>query len=108
MDFCLRVSATVIALPKNHQKGCFALIVCLFYFSEIKTQNFRDDALLVQQIYSLIHGLLNKCFSQYLSQTIFPLPPTYPSTTPCIVTFHLVSGDLQGGSDKIKLLKNAM
>ena len=39
-----------------------ALVVCLFIFSEIKTQNFRDDALLVQEIYSFIHGLLNKCF----------------------------------------------
>ena len=62
MDFCIFVSATVIVLPKNHPRGfCFD---CLFYiiFSEIKTQNFRDDALLVQEIYSFIHGLSNKCF----------------------------------------------
>ena len=38
---------------------------------------------------------------------LFLLPLTYPSTTPYIVTFHLVSGDLWGGSDKIKLLKSA-
>ena len=47
MDVCLRVSATVIALPK-HPKGVFCFD-CLFiiFFSEIKTQSFRDDALLV-------------------------------------------------------------
>ena len=33
-----------------------------FLFSEIKKQNFRDDTLLVQETYSFIHGLLNKCF----------------------------------------------
>ena len=31
IDFCLRVSATVIALPKS-PKGCFVLIVGLFFF----------------------------------------------------------------------------
>ena len=46
-------------------------------------------------------------FSQCPSDN-FSLPPTYPSTTPYIVTFHLVSGDLRGGNDKNKLLKNAM
>ena len=30
----------------------------------------------------------------------FSLPQTYPLTTPYIVTFHLVSGDLRGGNDK--------
>ena len=59
MDFSLFVSATVIALPKNHPRG---VLFVYFIFSEIKTQNFRDDALLVQEIYSFIHGLLNKCF----------------------------------------------
>ena len=43
MDFCLRVSATMIALPKNHpskelfvliacQEPIMALVVCLFHF----------------------------------------------------------------------------
>ena len=62
MDFCLRVSATVVALPKNHPRGVLFWLFVYFIFSEIKTQNFRDDALLVQEIYSFIHGLLNKCF----------------------------------------------
>ena len=50
-------------------------------------------------------------FSQCPSQTISPCPqptPQLPATTPYIVTFHLVSGDLRGGNDKKKLLKNAM
>ena len=37
-----------------------ALVVCLFIFSEIKTQNFRDDALLVQEICSFIHFIFNR------------------------------------------------
>ena len=49
MDFCLRVSVTMIAFPKN-PKGCFVLIVVYFIFSEIKMQHFQDDALLVQEI----------------------------------------------------------
>ena len=31
-----------------------------FIFSETKTQNFRDDALLVQEISSFIHFIFNK------------------------------------------------
>ena len=53
MDFWLFVSATVIALPKNHPTGVLFWLFVYFIFSEIKTQNFRDDALLVQEIYSL-------------------------------------------------------
>ena len=103
MDFCLFVSATVIASPKTNPKGCFVLIVCLFYFFS-KTQNFRDDALLVQEVYSFIHGLLNKCFQPVSLTDYFPLPPTYPSTTPYIVTF--ASGDLRVAAIKLnKLLK---
>ena len=60
MIFCLRVSVTVIALSTTHPSGVLFLIV--YVFSEIKTQNFRDDALLVQEISSFIHGLLNNCF----------------------------------------------
>ena len=62
MDFCIFVSATVIALPKNHPRGVLFWLSVYFIFSEIKMQNFRDDALLVQEIYSFIQGLLNKCF----------------------------------------------
>ena len=50
-------------------------------------------------------------FTQF-QDFVFSLPPTYPSTTPYIVTFHLISGDLRGdlrgGNDKSKLLENAM
>ena len=46
-------------------------------------------------------------FSQCPSRQ-FLLAPNHPSTTPYIVPFHLVSGDLLGGNDKNKLLKNAM
>ena len=68
MDLYLGVSATVIALPKIQGAFCnqiacqepiMALVVCLFYFSEIETQNFRDDALLVQEICSFIHFIFN-------------------------------------------------
>ena len=60
-------------------------------------QNFRDDALIVQEICSFIHFILISYFSQYPSQTISPCPyPTY------IVAFHLVSSDLHGGNEKKK------
>ena len=62
MDFCHFVSGTVIALRKNHPKGVLFWLFVYFIFSEIKTLNFQDDALVVQEIYSLIHGLLNKSF----------------------------------------------
>ena len=62
MHFCLFVSATMIALPKNHLRGVLFWLFVYFIIPEIKTQKFRDDALLVQEIYSFIHGLLNKCF----------------------------------------------
>ena len=39
-----------IALPKNHPRDVLFCLFVYFIFSEIKTQNFRDDALLVQQI----------------------------------------------------------
>ena len=45
--------------------------------------------------------------SQYSSQTISPCP-TLPLKYPNIVTFNLVSSDLQGGNDKNILLKNKM
>ena len=99
MDFCIFVSATVIALPKNHPRGVLFWLFVYFIFSEIKTQNFRDDALLVQEIYPFIHGLLNKCFQPVSLTDYFSLPPTYPSTTPYIVTF--VSGDLWVAAIKI-------
>ena len=54
MDFCLRVSATAIALPIR------GVLFCLIILSEIKTQNFRDDALLVKEMYSFIYCLLNE------------------------------------------------
>ena len=41
-------------------------------------QNFRDDTLLVQEIYSFIHGLEISVFSQYPSQTISPCPQPTP------------------------------
>ena len=50
MDFCLRVSATVSALPKYHGSRGVFFTVCLFVylfihlFSEIEKQNFRDQA----------------------------------------------------------------
>ena len=74
-------SATVIALPKYHQERMisfsldimFWLFIYLFqYFSEIKTQNFRDDALLVQEIHAFIH-FFNNWFKPV--QTISPCPP---------------------------------
>ena len=37
--------------------GSFVLIVYLLIFSEIKKQNFPDDALLVQEIHAFIHFL---------------------------------------------------
>ena len=55
-------TATVITLPKNHQRSVLFWLSVYFIFSEIKMQNFRDDASLVQEIYSFIHDLLNKCF----------------------------------------------
>ena len=36
---------------------------------------------------------------------LFLLAPTLPLNYPYIVTFHLVSGDLQGGNNRNKLLK---
>ena len=42
------------------------------YFSEIKTQNFRDDALLVEEIHAFIH-FFNNWFKPV--QTISPCPP---------------------------------
>ena len=77
MDFCIFVSATVIALPKNHPRGVLFWLFVYFIFSEMKTQNFRDDALPVQEIYSFIHGLLNKCFQPVSLTDYFSLPPTY-------------------------------
>ena len=110
MDFCLHVSATVIALPKYHsQCVLFWLFIYLFiYFSEIKTQNFQDDDLLGQKIHAFIHFFNN--WSKPVSfKDNFSLPPPYPSINyPNIVTFHLVSGDLRGGNDKNILFRNAM
>ena len=77
MGFCIFVSATVIALPKNHPRGVLFWLFVYFIFSEMKTQNFRDDALPVQEIYSFIHGLLNKCFQPVSLTDYFSLPPTY-------------------------------
>ena len=76
MDFCLRVSATVIALL-NITQGVFCFD-CLFnsIFSEIKTQNFVDDALLVQEIYSFIFLISDFC--QNPSQTNSPCPHPTP------------------------------
>ena len=78
MDFCLRVSATMIALPKNHPRSVWFwllvksplwfLLFVYFIFSETKTQNFRDDALMVLEICSFAH---------YPPQTISPCP--YPT-----------------------------
>ena len=72
MDFCLRVSATVIVLPKNHpgsvlfwllvKSPLWLLLFIYFIFSEIKMQNVQDDALLVQEICSFIHFIFNKWF----------------------------------------------
>ena len=55
-------TATVITLPKNHQRSVLFWLSVYFIFSEIKMQNFRDDASLVQEIYSFIHDLWHKCF----------------------------------------------
>ena len=46
--------------------------------------------------------------SIYPSQTISPSPTLPLNSGPYIVTFHLVSGDLSGGHNKNKLLKNAI
>ena len=73
MDFCLCVSATVIALPKNHPRG---VLFVYFIFSEIKTQNFVDDALLVQEIHSFIFLISDFC--QNPSQTNSPCPHPTP------------------------------
>ena len=72
MDFCLRVSATMIALAKNHPRSVlfwllvksplWLLLFVYFIFSETKTQNFRDDALMVLEICSFIHFIFNKWF----------------------------------------------
>ena len=67
----------------------FWLFIYLFqYFSEIKTQNFRDDALLVQEIHVFIQ-FVNNWFKPVSLTDNFSFPPPYPSN---IVTFHLVSG----------------
>ena len=44
-------------------------------------------------------------FLASIPHRLFLLAPTYPSPTPYIVTFHLVSSDLRGGSEKIETLK---
>ena len=77
------------------------------FFSEIKTQNFRDDALLVQEIHSFIHSFIFylKVIVTSILHRLFLLAPTLPLNYPYIVTFHLVSGDLQGGNNRNKLLK---
>ena len=73
MDFCVCVSATVIdcylkitqgafcfdCLSRAHYGSCFLSIL---FFLKLKTQNFRDDALLVQEICSFIHFIFNKWF----------------------------------------------
>ena len=83
--------------------GSFVLIVYLLIFSEIKKQNFPDDALLVQEIHAFIH-FLNDWFKPVFLTDNFSLPLKYPN----IVTFHLISSDLRGGNDKNILLKNEM
>ena len=61
-----------------------------------------------------IHSLFIKwVILASVSHRQFLLAPNLPLNYPQlpltdIVTFHLVSGDLRGGNDKNKLLKNAM
>ena len=57
LAFHMLGDAFLIALPKNHPRGVLFWFFVYFIFSEIKMQNFRDDTLLVQEIYSFIHGL---------------------------------------------------
>ena len=76
-------------------------------------QNFREDALLVQEIYSFIHSFIHswfikKVFLASIPHRLFLLAPNLPVNYPLHCNFSLISGDLRGGSDKNKLLKNTM
>ena len=80
-------SATVIALPEYHPRGVLFWLTVYFFFSEIKTQNFRDDSLLVQKINSFIFYLMSD-FSKYISLTdYFSFPHPTPQFRPLHCNF---------------------
>ena len=58
-------------------------------------------------IHSFIHSFIFylKVIVTSILHRLFLLAPTLPLNYPYIVTFHLVSGDLQGGNNRNKLLK---
>ena len=72
-----------------HYLNITQLVFCFNRLFLLKTQNFQDDALLVQEIHSLILASIR--------HRLFLLAPTLSLNYPDIVTFHLVSGDLWGG-----------